>query len=110
MVGEYVLVSVSGEPLPFRIYESDDTHQDVVGGTLSLTDAGAAEFVTESQTGMFGMIEPQVDSVAGVYSVVDGAIRVDLPNSPTMTLERVGDELAHKLLNKYVFVWRRKRS
>src|SRR5688500_18729216 len=65
VVGEYVLASINGAPLPFRIYNSEISHQNIVGGTLSLTDGGVVEFTTESQVGMFGATASRVDSVAG---------------------------------------------
>jgi len=113
VVGEYVLASINGAPLPFRIYNSEISHQNIVGGTLSLTDGGVVEFTTESQVGMFGATASRVDSVAGTYTHTSGVIQLHLPNSPAVTLKRVDGGLAldgrHLGLEfEYVFVWKRK--
>lgn len=109
MAGEYILVSVDGKPLPVRIYESDISYQDVVGGRISLTETREALFVTESRRGMYGMARPpDVDRVAGTYTYGNGDITLDLPNSPPVTISCIGDKLTLDV--GHVFVWRRRSS
>lgn len=104
--GEYTLVSVDGHPLPYRISESDISYQNIVAGTLSLTDAGAAKFITESQRGMFGVTAPQHDTAVGTYRHANDTIVIDIPSRPTVTLKRIGDEVTLEV-EQHVFVWKR---
>lgn len=107
IAGEYELVSVNGQPLPVRIYERDNVYQDVISGTLSLTESGVAALATRLEQGMLGMTMPQHDSATGRYTYSNGLLNVNLPDI-TATIDRTGDELTFKADERLVFVYRRR--
>lgn len=113
IAGEYELVSVNGQPLPARIYERDSVYQDVVSGTLSLTESGIAAVATRLEQGMLGMTMPQHDSATGRYTYSNGLLNVNLNDITatadiTATMYRTGDELTFKADERLVFVYRRR--
>jgi hypothetical protein len=109
IAGDYVLVSVNDQALPVRIHDSGSVTQDLRGGTLSLTEAGEAIFSTQLQNGIGGISAPQTDGVSGTYTYLDGVVRVDLPNSPLLTITREGDSLTAQF-DTLVFEYMREPS
>ena len=118
MVGTYALVSVNDRPLPVKIFEKADAYQEIVGGTLTLTDQARVQLITESRIRLAGGVTQQLDSVAGTYTYVGGILRVTLGNSPVIELTQARDVLTLDFANvpglpvrvEHVFAWQRIRS
>ena len=106
-IGEYVLVSVNGEPLPATIYDDGTGTQEIAGGSVTLTAEGMAQFATQRQRRVWGRTIVEVDSAAGAYSASDNAVVVRLTDRDTLALTRAADTLVAQI-GTLTFRYRRK--
>jgi len=106
-IGEYLLVSVNGEPLPATIYDDETAIEEIAGGSVTLTAEGMAQFATQRQRRVWGRTIVEVDRAAGAYTASEEVVVVRLTDRDTLALTRAADSLVAQI-GEFTFRYRRK--
>lgn len=110
LAGEYILMTIDGDPLPVIVDQIDDDIAEVTGGLLTLDGSGSFTDATTLRFTISGEVTTSIETAEGSWSVASNGTTVNfVPNDNTgaYTMAWNGEDGLTQIFDGFTLVYQR---